>query len=244
MSVVLLLQLIGLLLLIFRRRIAGTALAVLGLIVLIVSSHEATADWLIYNLESQHPPAYTSAHAPLPAALESCTYIAVLGGGHNLTERQAAVGRLGSASLGRLTEAVRLAYLLPQSKLLMCGPVGKEIPDAHATVLAAAELGISPNRITLLSNVRDTFDEVHAIKAVVGDAPVALVTSAWHMPRAHGIALKIGLNFVACPAAFTLAPTGNPPSAWRKFSLGGLDHSSKATHEYLGLLWTKLRGQR
>lgn len=259
LSVVLLLQALGVILLARRRPRAALVSLVTAAGLLLGASSEGIADRLLLPLEAHYPPAYAyalpspeaapgraRAPAPLAPALASCRFILVLGGGNHGDRRQAAIGRLAPSSLGRLTEAVRLAHLLPSSRLLFCGPAGEGQTDSHAAVLATAavELGLARDRITLLTEGRDTHDEVAAARAVAGDAPVALVTSAWHMPRAMGLARGVGLHAVACPADFALTPDGVRPNPWFKFSLGGLDRSTKAVHEYLGLLWTRLRGQR
>jgi uncharacterized SAM-binding protein YcdF (DUF218 family) len=246
LSLILLLQLTAVVCLLIKRPRYAVAFGLLGFGGLFLSSHEATADWLILRLESQHPPAPLGPAENLPAELRNCRYIAVHGGGHNQNTSHPALNRLGASSRARLVEAVRLARLLPEATLLMCGPVGRETPESHASVLTAAaiELGIPAERCKQLTNVRDTFDEVHAIKEVVGDAPVALVTSAWHMPRAHGIAEKANLNHVPCPSDYQIAPGGNPDSAWRKWSSAGIERTSRATREFLGLTWTWMRGQR
>ncbi|MCF3648599.1 ElyC/SanA/YdcF family protein [Synoicihabitans lomoniglobus] len=246
LTVVILLQLLGFILLLRRQKRAGLACLISSWLLLITASNEGIADNLILRLESQYPPAYATAVLPIPPALATCEYIAVLGGGHKHDTAQSAVGRLAPSSLGRLTEAVRLARSMPSSRLLLCGYTSDDYPESHAEVLAlaAVELGIDRTRITLLADVRDTHDEVHAIHAITGDKPVALITSAWHMPRAMGLATKAGLNAVACPADFNLAPNGERPNPWFNWSLAGLERSSLATREALGLLWTRMRGQR
>lgn len=42
----------------------------------------------------------------------------------------------------------------------------------------------------------------HLVRALVGDKPVALVTSAGHMPRALDLARRAGLNVAAFPVDF------------------------------------------
>ena len=246
LSLVLLLQVLALLLWARKRNRAALGASALGVMLLALASNEGIADRLILRLERQHAPAYLDASGALPASLASCRAIAVFGGGHTTDPRQSALGRLSPSSLSRLIEAVRLSRLLPHAQLLLCGPVTDADPTSHAAMLARAaiELGVDSQRITLLPEGRDTHDEVHAILAVAGHEPVALVTSAWHMPRTMGLAQKAGLNARAAPPHFAIAPTGSTGRAWFKFSVFGLERSTKATREYVGLLWTRLRGQR
>jgi uncharacterized SAM-binding protein YcdF (DUF218 family) len=67
---------------------------------------------------------------------------------------------------------------------------------------AARSLGIDPARVTVIDSALDTEDESRAVARIVGRSRVALVTSAWHMPRAAALFRGAGVDFVACPADF------------------------------------------
>lgn len=246
LSAILLLQLAAALLWWRRRPRAAVLCAVLASSILLTASNEGFGDHFIHRLEREHAPIPPLDSGPLPPPFDEVAFIAVLGGGHLREPGQAAVGRLSGASLGRLAEAVRLAYLQPAARLLLCGPQPDGSDVSHAALLAAAaiELGVEPGRITLLPDGRDTYDEVRELRGVVGDAPVLLVTSAWHQPRAIGLARGAGLRALPAPADFTVAPSGGPAHNWGRWSVTGLERTTKATREYLGLAWTRLRGQR
>ncbi len=248
LSLVLLLQLLALALLVRRKTRAAASASITGLVLLVVACNEGVGDRLTFSLESRHPPIYLTADDRLPAPYSEARYIAVLGGGHYLDPRLSALGRLSASSLSRLVEAVRLARLLPEARLITCGPCPNDDPylESHASVLAraAVELGIDPARITQLPDGRDTHDEALEIRALVNDAPVLLVTSAWHMPRALGLARTAGVDATPAPADYSIAPIGNPPSGWFRFSVFGLERTTQGLREYLGLAWTRLRGQR
>ncbi len=220
------------------RKGLGRVLIGTGLTLLLIFSNRAVADLLIRSLEQDYPPATATSTA-------ECQFIAVLGGGHGNDTAQPWTNRLAGASLARLVEAVRLARLNPHAKLIFCGPV---LPNnsSHAVALAgaAAELGLDPQRFILFTEVHDTHDEVLAIRAEVGLRRVALVTSAWHLPRAMSLAGGAGLNAVACPADYLSPNAGTSTAMWAEFGLSGLGITSRATREYLGIAWTALRGQR
>lgn len=218
------------------RRPWGRRLVLLGIALPLIASNRGLADWWVSGLEDQFSP---------PGVLTDVRYIAVLGGGHADNARLPWTSQLHESSRARLMEAVRRHRQIPSAILICCGPrVGRT--HSHAAVLAgaAAELGVDPAKIRLLAEVRDTHDEVHAIREIVGDDRVALVTSAWHLPRAMGLARQAGLDAVACPADY-LSPLDHIlVRRWFEFSLEGLAQSTRAHREYLGLLWTKWRGQR
>ncbi len=68
---------------------------------------------------------------------------------------------------------------------------------------------------------------------------VLLVTDAVHMPRAEQIFLRAGLEVVPAPTAFKkrgpVTPASYIPNA------GALKDSHYALHEWIGLLWYRLR---
>lgn len=228
-----------------RHRRPGRILLVSGLGLLLVLSHKQVGLALLLPLETRYPAVpELAAGAPLPPDLAACRAIVILGGGHADTPGLPATARLSPSAASRLQEGVRLARLLPDATLILCGP---GLPDrpTHAAVLAtgAQSLGVDAGRMRLLTEVRDTADEAQQVRALLGDTPFALVTSAWHMPRAVALMQKAGLHPRPCPADFAARP--NPDFRWSDWTcdLTGLDRSTKAVYERLGLLWARLRGQ-
>ena len=81
------------------------------------------------------------------------------------------------------------------------------------------------------------------IKAVVGDHPFVLVTSATHLPRSMALFRKMGMAPIPAPAGPT-CKASHPLSPDDFFpSSNALDNTSQAMHEYVGMLWAKMRGQ-
>lgn len=240
------LLLLGLVLVLFARRVrAGKWLLALGFLTLVILSHKQVGLALLLPLETRYAaiPDYP-AGAPLPPELAACRTIVVLGGGHADTPGLSATNRLSGSASSRLMEAVRIARLLPEARLIFSGP-GAPGHASHAATLAAGarSLGVDPARFVLIEDARDTPEEAAAVKALVGPAPFALVTSAWHMPRTVALMRGQGLSPVPCPADFATRP--NPGFRWNDWTcdLTGLDRSTKAIYERLGLLWARLRGK-
>ncbi|MFT3782226.1 MAG: ElyC/SanA/YdcF family protein [Nibricoccus sp.] len=228
-----------------KRQKLARCLVALAFTTLLAFSNKGVARLLIAPLESQSvaiPEARTS--EDLPSHVRACRTIVVLGGGHGESEGMSRINQLSSSALARLTEAVRLARLLPSAKLVVSGYVGhKTISHAQVLSEAAQSLGISPARIIRFDQTRDTHDEALAIAEQVGQEPFLLVTSAWHMPRSLALCKKIGLHPIAAPSDFMLHKDSDTGWALLAWDIGALERSTKAIHEYLGLLWTKLRGQ-
>lgn len=228
-----------------KRAKLGRALLIAATTLLLLFSNKLVSVWLVRPLEARYPvmPEFRDA-TPTPAALAACRYVVVLGGGHGDAPWMPATIKLSPSSLGRITEAVRLLRQLPDAKLLLSGPpIG--LNPSHATVLAQAAqtLGIARERILYIDNARDTEDESNAVKKLVGDTPVALVTSAWHMPRSMALFRSAGVNALACPADFKAKPS--PEFRWTDcdWDTESLERSTCAVRERIGYLWIWLRGK-
>jgi len=232
------------------RKILGRLSLGLGLALLLVFSFKPVGRALLGPLETRYPAIpELSPGELLPPQLARCRAIVVFAGGGANTPELPATLRLGDAGLARLVEGVRLARLLPDATLILTGPArdagAPENKTAAATLARAAEsLGIAPQRMRLLTTARDTEGEVAALAALYGsDTPLALVSSASHLPRIMGYAQRAGLDALACPAAFAIRP--NPKFRWNDYNadISGLANSTGGIYERLGNLWARLRNQ-
>lgn len=211
---------------------------------LLLFSNRAVSSLLLRPLEERYGAVpEMAAGAPAPASIAGCGFVAVLGGGHTDMPGVPATGKLSSSALARIVEATRLLRALPGARLIVSGP-GEPGRPTHAAVLARAaeSLGIDPARITLVDTALDTEDESLAVARLVGGARVALVTSAWHMPRAAALFRKAGVDFTPCPADFVSRM--GIPLRWTDLGWDSesLERSTLAVHEWIGLAWTRLRG--
>ena len=227
-----------------RRSRIGRLLLGAAAALLLLFSNKAVSTRLLRPLEERYPAIpEIAAGASLPTAIAGCRFVVVLGGGHSDMPGIAATGQLSASALGRIVEAVRLLRLLPGARLVVSGP-GEPGRPSHAAVLARAaeSLGIDPERISLVDTALDTEDESLAVAQIAGKARVALVTSAWHMPRAAALFRRAGVDFAPCPADF-VART-NIRFEWSDLTWDSeaLERSTLAVHERVGLLWLRLRG--
>lgn len=225
------------------HRRTGAVLFAAGFLWLAAASNHTISSRLVAPLEGRFPPIPELEAAGLPPDLASVRYIAVLGAGHSDGGHASATSRLSGSGLARIVEAVRLHRHVPESDLVLFGP-GRPGHRSHAEVLrdAARSLGVANVRIHLAPDVRDTVDEIETLASIAGDQPVALVTSAWHMPRAMALAQKQNVQALACPADFAFRPDVEADGRWWSFDVSSLSRSTKAVHEWLGLFWSKLRG--
>ncbi len=221
----------------------GRILVTAGVAAMAIFSNEAVSNALIGSLESRFAaqPELRS-EANLPPELRACRAIAVLGGGHADAPSLARVDQLSSASLSRITEALRLLRWMPtETKLITSGHHTPEISHARVLAEAAISLGVPAERIERMDDTWDTDDEIAELKQRLGDAPVAIVTSAWHMPRAMDLSQGYGLHAVPCPTDFMLKAEPGRRFVWARWDLESLERSTKAIHEDLGLLWLKIK---
>ena len=235
----------GLILLCFRKRHrTGRNLLLVGTAGLVLCSISPVGNAMVRPLESVYPPLLPKATEPrahLDDGSAAPGWIVILGGGHTEDPTWAPLHQLADSARARLLEGIRLQRILRGSKLLLSGGY------VHAPLLAeaAASLGVSRKQMVLGSDVLDTADEVRVLHALLKQERFVLVTSAVHMPRAIAMCRKAGMNPIPAPTDFL----GNS-EPWSFHSLLGLiPHAGpgvlieRALHEYLGLLWGKLRGQ-
>ncbi|MDB6168665.1 MAG: hypothetical protein JWM88_1529 [Verrucomicrobia bacterium] len=229
-----------------RRPRTGKILAATGALLLVILSSKQVGGALLRPLEDQYPAIpELPARAPVPPQLLACRVIVVLGGGHVDAAGLSAIAKLSSSASARITEAVRLARVLPGATLIVSGPSaggGK----THASVLAAAavSLGVDAGRIVQVDTARDTDDEVQEIRRRIGSGiPFALVTSAWHMPRAMGLMRRAGLHPVPCPADFLARANADFRAGDWSCDLSGLEQSTWAIYEGLGITWARMQGK-
>ena len=79
------------------------------------------------------------------------------------------------------------------------------------------------------------------LRPLIGGASFLLVTSAAHMRRSMALCRKQGLAPIAAPTDFIVHRTH-----WSLVDLvpeaDGFEHADHALHEWIGLLWSRLRG--
>ena len=198
-------------------------------------SYDPFANWLLYPLEHRYK---ALLHPP-----QEIAYIYVLGGGHHSDANLPITSQVIPESVVRTSEGVRLYNALHgKAKLIVSGYHDLFDPNAHATMAQhlALSLGVLKKDIILVPTATDTEDEAKAAKRIATSHPVALVTSAYHMPRALTWFQKEGVSCYPAPT-YHLAAAQHPHYLWF-FSANALKKSTIAIHEYLGILWQKIKG--
>lgn len=214
--------LLFLLIALISRRRSVTLLALSGAFGLYLLSVEPVKDMLYRPLERAYP---------VPQELKDVDALVVLGGGAYNT------GILKEDSMKRLLTGFILhkRYQLPV--ILSGGASIGRLPEAEIMRQLLEELGVDKKSIITEVRSRDTFENAKYVKEICqkkGFKRVALVTSAYHMPRAVSAFKKVGLDVVPYPTDFKQDRSYNLYSYIPR--AGVLHDSYKALREYLGAL--------
>jgi len=220
----------------------GKIIITTGVLFLIALSTTTVSNWLIKPLEYTYTAVNFNSAGDAPPELNKCKYIVILGSSNSEDLDRSALSRLSSSGLARLTEGLRLARALPHAKIIVSGPAFSNYPS-HASVLisAAKELIISDERFIKIESAKDTEDESYEVKKIVGTERIALVTSAWHMPRAMYLFEHQGIQALACPTDYSVHIYSNTKEVDFSQINSSLWRSTWAIHERLGLLWLKFK---
>ncbi len=213
------------------RVVMATALALLTLL-----SLKPVGNLLLRSLESTPP---ISA-----AGLGTAQAIVVLGGGSYRQALEFGQDTVNLTTLGRLRYAARLqkACALP---LLVSGgaPLGgrPEAESMHQTLTEEFGVPVRWSESASLDTAQNAANST-ALLRNEGIQRIALVTDAWHMPRASEEFRRRGFDVIAAPTGFATEPSFW--SDWLTPQAHALHRSSIAMHEWLSLLVQKFTGPK
>lgn len=194
--------------------------------------------WLMQGLENRYS---------RPANLPPVDGILILGGGNDTTVLQSRHVYGQDRAMARLVSGYVLARRYTAAKVVFSGGSG-ELNDQTISESVAAQdilqgLGLSPSRLILEGKSRNTWENFVFTKRLVqpkSGQTWVLATSAFHMPRAMGIAKKAGWPMLPWPTDYrTTTATRyhfeNVPE--------NIDLADGAVREYIGLLAYRLSGK-
>ncbi|GAB4358278.1 MAG: YdcF family protein [Immundisolibacter sp.] len=207
-------------------------LGLLGAALVVLLSTTPVSYALLDSL-SHYPPA-------TPPALQRAQAIVILGGGTQYGVRAGGGGTVTPLTLERLRFGARLARQTGLPVLVTEGaPAGHE-PGAVDMARALLEWGVAPRwtegrAMTTFDNARYAYQTL----AAAGVTRIALVSHAWHLPRAVALFEQVGFEVIPAPA-YVPGPRRHTWRAWLP-SMQALELSTLAVHEYLGHAWYRLR---
>jgi uncharacterized SAM-binding protein YcdF (DUF218 family) len=207
-----------------RRLVMAAVILVIGLGVL------PTAWLLTSPLEQRFP---------VPTNLDRVDGIIVLAGAERANMSKAYGQPLLNGAADRLTAFLMLARRFPEARLVHSGDTAPVSQSAVARELLLGA-GIDPQRIVFENKSRITCASPRAtldLVAIDASQRWLLVTSAMHMPRAVACFRAAGWDVTPYPTNFQ---RGADPFS---FSLPeNLQDVDSAAHEWVGLLYYRLRG--
>lgn len=172
-------------------------------------------------------------------------YILVLGNAHKSDKNLSISSQVKSTAINRLVEGIRhyknLENSGQKSKLIVSGYSFDDI-NSHAKMqkILAISLGVNENDIITLDTPQDTVEEAIETKKIVNDEKIILVTSASHMKRAVKLFEQKGLNIIPSPTEHK-AYSDTYPSSY--FNSNNIKKVELAFHEYLGIIYSKIKGE-
>ena len=247
-TLILALFLIGLVLLWFtRKQKTGKSVMTFSVIMLALLGYGSFSDLLLVPLERQYPPLMVESAdggQSFSYSVHSVKWIVLLGGGHMADPRIPVTSQISNESLARLVECVRIHRLIAGSKIILSGgAVYDSLPEASTFAKVAAILNVNARDIVLDDVSRDTEEQAQNIRSIVGHDRFILVTSAYHMPRSMAIFNQAGLKPIPAPTNHLVKERQvMAPEIFYPSSMGFLK-AEHAMHEYLGLLWFRMRNR-
>jgi len=213
-----------------RRRIGGRWLAGLSLFSLLILSLPPVGNALMAPLET-YPPVTGE-------QLRRAQAIVVLGGGAYYAPEYGG-DTVGATTLERLRYAARLARATKLPLLVTGGAPFGGTPEAESMREAlAVDFGLKARWVETGS--RDTAENASLsapLLKAAGIARIALVSHAWHLPRAVPLFEKQGFEVIPAPVGFS----SGSPTMPADFLPGSLGQSRDALNEYLGQLYNRLK---
>ena len=248
LTISLLLMILGILLLWFtKKQKIGKALVSIGVLLITLLSYGLFSDGLLKPLERRYLPVMSN---PEQSSINDylknhVKWVVVLGGGQNNHPQLPVTNQISPESLVRLTEAVRIYRVIPGSKIILSGgAIFNRVTEAETLSKTAVIMNINPRDLVLEDKSTDTEEEARYIQKIIGKDPFILVTFAFHMPRSMALFQKQGLSPIPAPTGYLVKDrtAEKKPDDFYP-STAELLKAQMALHEYLGILWSKLRGK-
>lgn len=225
-----------------RWLLLGSLIVALNVAALLILSLPFTGQRLMAGIESHFPPLRLEAAAdagPPPGA------IVILGGGRYTEAPEYNEGdSVNRLTLERLRYGAHLHRLTGLPILVSGGaPYGEPVPEAEL-MRTALKRDFQVEAKWVEGNSANTHENARYTKMMLAGAGVRriyLVTHASHMPRAVWSFENLGINTIPAPMGFTRLNKEDRESLGYYPSAYGMQLSSGAMRERLGLIWYKYK---
>jgi uncharacterized SAM-binding protein YcdF (DUF218 family) len=174
---------------------------------------------------------------------DEASHIVVLGGGTEIGSPEAVGGTLATDALKRAVYAQQL-HMSTGLPVVLTGGRPPGFPEAPAEAELASDLlrslGSSDEQLLLETESRDTWENARYVDGLICNETIVLVTSAYHMPRAVRSFAAHGFTVVPAPTDYKGERAGYTVDSFLP-SIHAFHDSTTALHEYMGLLYYRLR---
>jgi len=241
LTVAIVLSFIGIVLLVSKRgRKTVLLVFVVGFLFLVLPGY-GIFNGKLKQTENKYKP-LTNIQAILESTKGTTRYVVVLGSGHVSDSHLPATSQINGDSLFRLVEGIRVYRNIPGSRLILSGGPGFDtVPNARIMATVASEIGVPEKDMILETSPKNTEEEAIAVREHVGSAPVILVTSALHMPRAINIFRSHGMDPMPAPTDFIFKSKNRFDPKDLFPSTRNIALSEKMIYEYLGATWHRIK---
>jgi uncharacterized SAM-binding protein YcdF (DUF218 family) len=237
--------LMALLGLLFWKRLWGRGLVALSLLCFWLLATEPVRDALLSPLENRYP-ALQEQQLSADMISEGRLAIVLLGGGvYEKAPEYGGRDMLDGQALQRTVYAADLAIGNGLEVYSTGGTMYPELTEPEGRIMQRWLIRLGVPRIrtyaeTAATNTWENAANIAILMKQKGIEQVVLVTTAWHMQRSVWVFEANGLNVIPAPCAYAI---DNEPYDLRSYlpHWNVLADSGNALHEYLGLLWYRLR---
>jgi len=215
-------------------RRSGRALAICGVLALLLFGYGPAGNVLMLGLSERFPAWHADGRDP--------DGIIVLGGAIEAARAQARNETELNSAAERVLAMLQLARRFPKARIIYSGGSANLFPpyvaEAPFVERLLEEFGVARDRIVIEGASRTTFENATRVRDLVQPQPGQhwlLVTSAWHMPRSIGVFRTVGFDVEAYPVDWRTRGWRDAFKPFPRLSMG-LAQSDTAMHEWAGLI--------
>jgi len=225
-----------------RKRLCfvGRFLIIAAGLVLYLFSIPAISDRLLYSLESQY-------RQPDVEVLSSLDLVVVLGAGYLPSGGFRESAEPSGLAYARVFGGVKAFKKSGAGALAFCEGWRDDARESGAEVMKAfaIDLGVQEDKIITEDKSKNTMKNAAELKKLLAPKQqrhIGLVTSAWHMTRSERVFRQVfpGDTIVPIPVGYLYTPEKRFLKRMIPSALA-LETSTKAIHEWIGMLWYTIR---
>ncbi len=208
------------------RILLGRRLAIAATVFFILVGVAPTGALLAQAIENRYP------RTPLPTHIDG---VVTVGGGLDTPVLLSRNAPGTQPSLDRVVSTFELARLHPEARIVFSGG-WPPYADSVAAQDDFLRMGLDPARLVLEGKSRNTYENLVFTQAIVRPRPGqvwVLATSAIQLPRAMGVARRLGWSMIPWPTDYRTPSSFPMKENWFDID-DNLGLADDAVHEWIG----------